>query len=566
MVDVYIPEQDVDENLRNDYHTYAKAGTLDVLGATLDETLYYNPANAAARLADQYLFQGTRGRTLSKDEWASSEFFREDITVGDEGITEGLAGLLAERHDERLAFNTTLQRSRGGLALGAAQFGVSLAGSLVDPLNVASAFIPSVGLARMGAIASRAGGRRFATGVVDGAIGAAVVEPLVMGAAIAEQDKDYGLMDSFMNIALGSALGGGLHWGVGKLTDRINKAPPQVRDQAQVQAIARVGNDQEVDAGDVIARSEDTPYDPNPQGEQVVAYDKDGNPEVVEVVSSNSEGQVVVRKQDGSEHILDLDEVVSKSIYDEDFAVSIDDGEDIRLSSLNDDEFKQIESVVDDKINLARETGDETGLKSAEREKKGIEIEKRRRAGETIERPEDPRIEATVTQQIAELEAENQRIKDAVEQRRINEGLDKPKVKVSELQKISENEQKIAALEAQMNQQADQVAVREKQLTPEQEKEFDPEQAVIGMLGRLAEFKGKADEIEARPEQTEDLDPQAMQSEVDLMEAGLRDSEDFDLLPDEVKKDLDFKDLDEKVEAYDEIVEAGRFCVVGGKQ
>ena len=82
MVDVYIPEQEEDTNLTQQYHTYAKAGTLDVLGATLDETLYYNPANALGRLTDQYLLEGTRGRVLSKDEWASSDFFREGIEVG----------------------------------------------------------------------------------------------------------------------------------------------------------------------------------------------------------------------------------------------------------------------------------------------------------------------------------------------------------------------------------------------------------------------------------------------------------------------------------------------------
>ena len=157
MVDVYIPEQEEDTNLTQQYHDYAKAGTLDVLGATLDETLYYNPANALGRLAEQYLFEGTRGRVLSKDEWASSEFFREGIEVGDEGIKEGLANLLAERHDERLDFQVTLRRSRGGFGLGAAQFGVALAGSVLDPLNVASAFIPTVGLARGATVASRLG-------------------------------------------------------------------------------------------------------------------------------------------------------------------------------------------------------------------------------------------------------------------------------------------------------------------------------------------------------------------------------------------------------------------------
>ena len=204
MVDVYIPEQKYDKNLNDQYFDFAKAGTLDVLGSTLDETLYYNPLNALGRFADQKLGKGREGGMLTKDEWASSEYFREDIEVGDEGIKEGLASLLANRHDERSAFGTTLSRSRGGLGLGAAQFGVAIAGSFLDPLNVASAFIPSVAVARSATMAARFGkrGNRFMTGVVDGAIGAAVIEPLVISAAVAEQDRDYGLMDRWW-LALG---------------------------------------------------------------------------------------------------------------------------------------------------------------------------------------------------------------------------------------------------------------------------------------------------------------------------------------------------------------------------
>ena len=97
MVDIYYQEQQDDPNLRNQYHDFAKAGTLDVLGATLDETLYYNPLNALDRLAEQKLGSGREGRTISQDEWRRSDFYRPGIEVGDEGITTGLATLLADR-------------------------------------------------------------------------------------------------------------------------------------------------------------------------------------------------------------------------------------------------------------------------------------------------------------------------------------------------------------------------------------------------------------------------------------------------------------------------------------
>ena len=76
MVDIYYQEQQDDPNLRNQYHDFAKAGTLDVLGATLDETLYHNPLNALDRLAEQKLGSGREGRTISQDEWRRSDFLQ----------------------------------------------------------------------------------------------------------------------------------------------------------------------------------------------------------------------------------------------------------------------------------------------------------------------------------------------------------------------------------------------------------------------------------------------------------------------------------------------------------
>ena len=182
MVDIFYQEQQDDPNLRNQYHDFAKAGTLDVLGATLDETLYYNPLNALDRLAEQKLGSGREGRLLSAEEFRESEYFRPGLEAGDEGITTGLAALLADRYDERADFQSTLSRSRGGIGLGAAQFGVAIAGSFADPLNIASVFIPSVGAARFASLSARygAGRSKIATGVIDGAIGAAVIEPVVI--------------------------------------------------------------------------------------------------------------------------------------------------------------------------------------------------------------------------------------------------------------------------------------------------------------------------------------------------------------------------------------------------
>lgn len=569
MVDVYIPEQEEDTNLTQQYNSYAKAGTLDVLGATLDETLYYNPANALARLGDQYLFEGTRGRVLSKDEWASSEFFREGIEVGDEGIKEGLANLLAERHDERLEFQTTLQRSRGGFGLGAAQFGVALAGSFLDPLNVASAFIPTVGLARGATVASRLGrnGNRFTTGMMDGAIGAAVVEPLVIGAAAAEQDRDYGLMDSFLNVALGSALGGGLHWGVGKITDRINSAPPQTRDTAQQTAVGQVASDQEVTAGRLIEDAEDA-ASVRSDAETMVVYDAEGNGRVVDVVDSDVEGQITIREADGTEKIVDASDARAKSPFDEDYAYDMGDGgTPVKLSELSDDELQQISQMIDNEIEVADIEGDELALTKATADKKAVEIQRKRNAGEAVERPADPtQVEAAQTE-IARLREENDQIQKDVLAKQEKEGLDKPRLTLAQLSKLEENNRRIAQLESKVAK-ADDVAVQQQgQQTAQQ---IDDARDVASMqtdnLGRLGEFREGANELEAQPTETKELDADAIEAESQLILEALQDDDVQALLPDDAKASLREADtLIAKAEQYEQIVEAGRVCVVGSK-
>jgi hypothetical protein len=111
--------------------------------------------------------------------------------------------------------NQQYERSRG-LAAGAAYLAGGLVGSLADPVNIASAFIPVVGQARYASWVAKAGspagrfGVRAGVGALEGAAGAALVEPLIyMGATDAQ--LDYTLADSFLNVMFGSILGGGLH-------------------------------------------------------------------------------------------------------------------------------------------------------------------------------------------------------------------------------------------------------------------------------------------------------------------------------------------------------------------
>ena len=148
-----------------------------------------------------------------------------NITIPDEGIREAHLELLIEARRDEVARQSILARRDLSWLGEAALIGQSVIASALDPLDVASAFVPIIREARFARWASRFGvvRARAARGAIEGVAGAALVEPIVLAAATAEQ-SDYGAWDSLMNIALGGVLGGGLHVTGGAALDRIRRA------------------------------------------------------------------------------------------------------------------------------------------------------------------------------------------------------------------------------------------------------------------------------------------------------------------------------------------------------
>jgi hypothetical protein len=163
------------------------------------------------------------------------------------------AQLLNRWKRDELKRQNVLSRATPGILPGAARFGVGLLVQAVDPLNVASAFIPLIGEARFAYLSGRLGvtGARVARGATEGFVGAAVVEPLVYLQAQSEQ-ADYDAYDSLLNLAFGTALGGGLHAGFGKVSDWIRGQPIELRETAFRGAVAAVAEDRPVRVADVM--------------------------------------------------------------------------------------------------------------------------------------------------------------------------------------------------------------------------------------------------------------------------------------------------------------------------
>ena len=140
----------------------------------------------------------------------------------------------------------------GGFYVGAAKLAVGIGTSFLDPINIGASFIPIYGQARFARSIAKAKGMgeksakafrrtRLKRGVIEGAGGALLIEPLVYGVAQRIQ-ADYDIYDSFLNVAFGSVIGGGLHVGAGKLKDMNTNANFQARIRINRENLSK-GND-----------------------------------------------------------------------------------------------------------------------------------------------------------------------------------------------------------------------------------------------------------------------------------------------------------------------------------
>lgn len=205
----------------------------DALTASFQEALSDNVGtkilewNDKRNLRQNAIDQGKK--FIPKDE-AQSIAQKQGVNVNNlpDSIDEDSLNFLIERQYKKKVRNEVMASADSGFA----NITGGLAGSLIDPLNIATAFIPVVGQAKMAAIAARAtlGARlagRAAVGAIEGAVGATLLEPASYLLS-QELGDDYTVANSFANIAFGTALGVGLHTAVGAGIEIKNKAFPEL--------------------------------------------------------------------------------------------------------------------------------------------------------------------------------------------------------------------------------------------------------------------------------------------------------------------------------------------------
>ena len=210
---------DINTSVQESGYDQYIVGLGDVLKATAKETWARNPLESTQTLIELIRANQNENSPLVPKDQLNKEYGTLGLSF-EEDEYQSVVDLMVEEKQAERERQSIIARGPQGFGVGVAKFAVGLGVSMLDPINVASAFIPVVGQARMAQMVAQQGftRARFAKGIREGAVGAAVVEPIVALAA-SQLQADYGLADSFLNITFGSILGGGLHVASGKLSD-----------------------------------------------------------------------------------------------------------------------------------------------------------------------------------------------------------------------------------------------------------------------------------------------------------------------------------------------------------
>lgn len=231
-------------------------GAMDFYGTMVYDALYHapvgtygmfgGPEGGVQRAAELGIEKNFGSGSMLDPEEAQEKYGLDGALTFDEPIYDSAAKLLHDRKlaEHRREYLLSSGFQHGGLIRKGMGFGTGMAASAIDPVNLASMFIPVVGQSKLMSGAKGASGMmstlelarivgtnrtrlRLAAGAVEGLTGMAMVEPLVLFPAIYEQ-SNYTAADSANNLAAGVFLGAGLHFSFGKMSDAFSGLSKQL--------------------------------------------------------------------------------------------------------------------------------------------------------------------------------------------------------------------------------------------------------------------------------------------------------------------------------------------------
>lgn len=236
-----------------DFNTPASfdPGAMDFYGTLTYDALYHSPVGTyglfggpeggVQRSTELGLEKHFGSGNMLEPEIAQERYGLNGALTFDEPIDESAAKLMhsrksAEQRREYLLGNGS---EHGGIFRNVTGFGVGMAASMIDPVNFSSMFVPIVGQSKLmsggkatmglmttAQLARHVGANRtrirLASGAIEGFVGMAAVEPLVLAPAIYEQ-SNYGVENTLINLTAGVLFGAGAHFGIGKMNDMFKR-------------------------------------------------------------------------------------------------------------------------------------------------------------------------------------------------------------------------------------------------------------------------------------------------------------------------------------------------------
>ena len=245
-----------------------KTSLFESLGAVASDNWNFNPAFSIKNMLNigSASTESREAGLLPIDKNLLNEEYRDLGLFFERNEYQSVVDIMVEKKKKELERQSIMRRGpegswnplSGGFYVGAAKLAVGIGTSFLDPINIGASFIPIYGQARFARSIAKAKGMnvksakafrntRLKRGAIEGAGGALLLEPLVYGAAQRIQ-ADYDVYDSFLNVAFGTVLGGGLHVGAGKLRDVNTNAKFQARILTNRENLSKPeGGDPEVD-------------------------------------------------------------------------------------------------------------------------------------------------------------------------------------------------------------------------------------------------------------------------------------------------------------------------------
>ena len=238
------------------YDNY-KTSLFESLGAVAEDNWNFNPVMSLFNIfgSDTFNIDGIvpaakesrAAGLIPRDKNLLNEEYRDLGLYFERNEYQSVVDIMVDRKKKERERQSIMERGpkgswnplSGGFYVGAAKLAVGIGTSFLDPINIGASFIPIYGQARFARSIAKAKGMnvksakafrntRLKRGAIEGAGGALIIEPLVYGVAQRIQ-ADYDIYDSFLNVAFGSVIGGGLHVGAGKLKDMNTNANFQAR-------------------------------------------------------------------------------------------------------------------------------------------------------------------------------------------------------------------------------------------------------------------------------------------------------------------------------------------------